>query len=326
MKRKIYIINLLLFIVSPIIFLSIMEIVTRLFWQYEVKGHHVGVILKGENRKVMHEGIIYRTNSKGIRYREIDDIRSYNKRVLALGDSFIWGDGLSEEELVTTKIEKMLQAKYPDAKVINAGISGHNTSDEFKQLVNLFPVYQPHHVILFFFTNDVLARDEIGKEGKVSAMSWRQNIKEYLRHKSKFFAFLYYQYKSKYIAKVGVPKALLPQDYFDLDESRRGWVAFKESLLKIQVYCKGNGATLQFVIIPTLTSLNENYPYMELHERVKNFATSQGVPVIDLFPVFARYSPAELWVDLENSHWNDKATSLAAEVIVENMEKENILN
>ena len=36
----------------------------------------------------------------------------------------------------------MLQAKFPDATVINAGISGHNTSDEFKQLVNLFPVYQ----------------------------------------------------------------------------------------------------------------------------------------------------------------------------------------
>ena len=124
----------------------------------------------------------------------------------------------------------MLQAKFPDATVINAGISGHNTSDEFKQLVNLFPVYQPNHVILVFFTNDVLARKEIGKEGKVFVISRRHKIKRILRRKSRFFAFLYYQYKLKYVAKVGVSKALLPQDYFNLDESSQdGYLSRRRS-------------------------------------------------------------------------------------------------
>ncbi|OGW42622.1 MAG: hypothetical protein A2132_01590 [Nitrospirae bacterium RBG_16_43_11] len=194
-------------------------------------------------------------------------------------------------------------------------------------IINLLMlITSPNHVILFFFTNDVLAREKVGKEGKVSTVSRRQDIKEYLRRKSRFFAFLYYQYKSKYVARVGVPKALLPPDYFNLDESKPGWAAFKDAFLKIRDYARENGSTFQLVIIPTLTSLNENYPYMELHEKVKSYAASHGVPVVDLFPVFASHSPAELWIDLENTHWNDKATSLAAEAIVWNMEKENILN
>ena len=110
MIRKKYIINIVLFIASPIIFLAIMEIVTRLFWQYDGKGHHVGVILKGENREVNHEGIIYRTNSKGIRYREIDDIRS-SKKVLALGDSLYGVMVFLKRSWLQLKVEKNAAGK-----------------------------------------------------------------------------------------------------------------------------------------------------------------------------------------------------------------------
>jgi lysophospholipase L1-like esterase len=316
--------NLLLSILAPIVFLGTLEIITRLIWHKEIRDHHVGIVFKVANSEIVIDGINYRTNSQAIRYREIEDKRSTNQIILALGDSFIWGDGLPEEALVTTKIERMLQTKFPGIMVINAGIPEYNTSDEYEQLVRLASIYQPDHVLLFFFTNDVLARKD-GEKGDRAALSWRQNIKEYLRSRSKFLAFLYYQYKTKYVARIGVPKYLLPPDYFSIDESKPGWKSFQRALLQIRNYCREHNITLQFVIIPTLTCLNDNYPYLELHNKVKEFVTKYEVPLIDLFGVLAPYPPADLWVNLENTHWNDKATSLAAEEIVKNFNKMNIL-
>jgi hypothetical protein len=101
-----------------------------------------------------------------------------------------------------------------------------------------------------------------------------------------------------------------------LDDSKPGWVGFKQAVLNIRDYCNEQGMGLHFIIIPTLTTLNENYPYTELHEEVRRFVIQSDIPLIDLFPVYAPYPPVDLWVSLENTHWNDKATSLAAEEIV----------
>jgi len=309
------VIKVILAIISPIVFFGFLEIATRAFWRYEVTDSHVGVVPEETNREFLHDHIIYKTNSHGIRYREIDPIAPTNRRILALGDSFVWGSGLPEETLVTTKIEKILESQLPGILVVNAGICGYNTEDEYEQLLRLAPIYQPDHVLLFFFTNDVLAKKEGGKR-RNKYMSWKQNLKEYLRHKSKFCALCYYLYKTRYAARIGVPRTLLPSDYFNLDQSKPGWVAFKKALLDVRDYCKENDISLQFIIIPTLTCLNANYPYAELHGKVKDFSASCGIPTVDLLPVFAPYEPAELWVNPENTHWNDTTTSIAAEAIV----------
>src|SRR5919198_3108900 len=98
--------NVCLSIGSLLVFLSVSEIGTRLLWHPKTENGHVGLILQGTDRRVVHEGVEYRTNSLGLRTREIDKGKPQGtRRILALGDSFLWGDGLSEGDLVTTKIE-----------------------------------------------------------------------------------------------------------------------------------------------------------------------------------------------------------------------------
>ncbi|KAB2834324.1 MAG: SGNH/GDSL hydrolase family protein [Candidatus Brocadia sp.] len=320
MRRYTIIINILLAVLSPIIFFGVLEIITRAVWHYKIEDTHTGLVLEGTNRQVQSEVITYKINSKGIRNREIEgkEIVSANKRILALGDSFVWGDGLNEDALITTKIERMLQLQYPGVVVINAGISTYNTEDEYKQLLRLSPIYHPNHILVFFFTNDVLAT-RTNAAGNRHDESRIQNLKEFLRKRSKFFAFLYHQYKTKYAVKIGVPQYLLPPDYFNLDDSKPGWITFKQSVLKIRDYCLNDFTTLQFIIIPTLTNLDENYPYKELHNKVKEFLNQSSIPFVDLFHTFAHYQPSELWVSPENCHWNNKATSIATEEIVKNL-------
>jgi lysophospholipase L1-like esterase len=311
--------NLLLSAFSLVLFFLCLEISTRLFWHGNTQGAHVGVILKGENRQIIHKGIQYKTNSLGLRNKEVQkDKPGGVKRILALGDSFVWGDGLSYDDLVTVKIEKALNNIYSHRiEVINGGISGFNTTDEFKQLKRLGLIYEPDLVVVFFFTNDVLEIiDKEGKKIKGNHASRVQNIKETLRKNSKFFAYLYYLYKNKYASKIGVPQFMLPTDYFNLNDSKPGWLAFKNGIRQMQNYVQQKDIEFIFIMIPTLTTLDKNYPYSELREKVTEFIKFNNIHFIDLFDTFAPYQPLDLWVSKENSHWNGQATTMAANKIM----------
>jgi hypothetical protein len=304
-------INVLVSLGSLLFFLSALELGTRLLWHPGPEAGHLGVILKGANRRLVYEGIEYRTNSLGLRNPEMDSGNVKGaKRILALGDSFLWGDGLPESELVTVKIENLLKAEGGNVDVINAGVSAYNTSDELRQLRRLTPLYSPAAVIVFFFTNDVLQEDPTR-----APVSWQQNAKEFLRHRSRFFSYLYYVYRDKLSSKIAAPKSLLPQDYFDLDDSKPGWVLFKSSALGIREYCIQHRSQLLFVLIPTLTNLNKNYPYSELRRAVTTYLEASGIQLLDLFDTFSPYRPSDLWVSLRNPHWNGRATTMAADRI-----------
>jgi len=109
MKLKPLIQNLLLMTGSIVVFFIVAEVITMLLWDYKPQGQHIGVVIKDENRRVVHEGIEYVTNSLGLRERELDRRPKAQKTILVLGDSFVWGDGLPVESLITSKLEKKVK-------------------------------------------------------------------------------------------------------------------------------------------------------------------------------------------------------------------------
>ena len=309
--------NLLLSFTSILIFSSLLEGATRLFWHPKFEKDHVGAIIQGANRQVIHEGIEYKTNSLGLRMtQELSPQKLANeKRILALGDSFVWGEGLPYEDLVTVKMEALLNRDYGEVLVINGGQSGFDTNDELERLKLLMPLCQPDIAIVFFYTNDV-----VGKDDKHS-FNLRQNIQESLRTYSKFLGFLYYLFKDKF----GIPTVFLPSDLFNLDDSKPGWIAFRKAAIEIQRECSQNNVQLLFVLIPTLTNLDANYPYAELRTKTNSFLKGIGIPVYDIFDLFAPYRASDLWISLKNTHWNGKGTALASVGIVDFVNTHNLL-
>jgi hypothetical protein len=315
--------NLLLSFISLILFILLAEGITRLLWN-PVKNEtdvRKGLILEGANRSVIYEGIEYKINSYGIRNRELSLEKDSNvTRIMALGDSFVWGDGLLNEDLVTVKLETTLKAKTgKDFEVFNTGIGGFNAQDEYEQLVRLYPIYKPDIVIQFFFTNDILATD-----GNNFITDWKVIYHMWLRKNSAFYSFLYYLIKSRINAEVSFPQLLLPQDYFNLNDKKPGWVNFKKYTGEIKKFCDSKEMRYYFILIPTLTNLDENYPYTEIKEKVTEFVNTLQVPFLSYFGLFSRYRPVDLWVSQSNTHWNGFATTLAAEELAEFLiKKEN---
>jgi uncharacterized protein YhhL (DUF1145 family) len=103
-------------------------------------------------------GSIRHTNSQGFHDRErtVERISS-GPRVLAVGDSFVMGAGVTYDESFTTLLEKALQARYPGAEVINFGVPGYQPDNYLSLLKSHGVQYRPDLVLLGFYLGNDLA-------------------------------------------------------------------------------------------------------------------------------------------------------------------------
>lgn len=93
-----------------------------------------------------------RISSKGFRDQDLPYARRPGTlRVLALGDSFTFGQGVEVRESWAKVLEASLG---PNAEVLNAGVSGWGTSQEMLWLEDEGFRYRPDVVVLGFYVND----------------------------------------------------------------------------------------------------------------------------------------------------------------------------
>jgi hypothetical protein len=95
-------------------------------------------------------------NSKSLRDIEHSIEKSnQTKRVLILGDSFVWGFGVETEQRFTDIVQREIKSIKNEVEVINAGVSGWSTDQELLWLEKYGLDYNPDLVILLFYQNDL---------------------------------------------------------------------------------------------------------------------------------------------------------------------------
>jgi len=123
------------------------------FWQYDA--------VYGWSHKPGQEGRFesfgfdtsVRINSHGFRGPELSFNGSpADRRIIVLGDSFVWGFGVEENQTFPHLLEQELPG---DTEVINLGVSGYSTDQELLVYRNIGRKYQPNLVVLVVATNDV---------------------------------------------------------------------------------------------------------------------------------------------------------------------------
>ncbi|MBF0609963.1 MAG: hypothetical protein G8345_06970 [Magnetococcales bacterium] len=77
-------------------------------------------------------------------------------RLLALGDSHVYGQGVADEDLMTTRLESLLQQANPSCRirVINLGVRGYSINQEAALIKNLAPRLAGQRVLFFPYLND----------------------------------------------------------------------------------------------------------------------------------------------------------------------------
>ncbi len=99
------------------------------------------------NTVAQHAGsrtVTIRTNSLGL--RDIEHDRAPRPTVLFLGDSFVWGYDVEQNERFT----ELLRDEFPRIRMINAGVNGYDTSQEYLLLRRIWNNYKPAVVVLVF--------------------------------------------------------------------------------------------------------------------------------------------------------------------------------
>jgi hypothetical protein len=102
-----------------------------------------------------------RVNNLGLRGEDVGEKTPGEIRVLALGDSMVYGQGMGAGDTLPAQIELALRAPLgasPAAdkiRVINGGVRAYNTRQELALLAEVWERVKPDITILFWFANDV---------------------------------------------------------------------------------------------------------------------------------------------------------------------------
>jgi len=92
-----------------------------------------------------------RTNPLGYRSQELRPDPAATRRVLVLGDSYVFGEGIQEAD----RFDTLLSARFPDWSFVNLGVMGYGTD---QQLIAARPMHQDlvagDLILLITYLND----------------------------------------------------------------------------------------------------------------------------------------------------------------------------
>jgi len=238
-----------------------------------------------------------RCNSRGLR----DSDKGYTKppgtrRILVLGDSFMWGYGVENNEMFST----VLQGLVPGSETINFGVNGYSTVQEFVRLETEGLRYEPDVTALVFVWNDLEDNFDDKQGGRPVAViqdnntlritnrpvkrRWKSPVQQWFRHHSHLFRFgeynlelLKYKLKGRQRAGALIPGIPAPGVAFAADSKQPknrikfsisdiyagpnreidlAWNAMRLLLSKIKQLATRDGGRLVVVYAASLESVN----------------------------------------------------------------------
>jgi len=160
------VVNLTLALAGTAVALGVLEIALRVLGIERASYHAIGgfTVYDPElgwrlapSRETVFKGAHFTVrvshNADGLRDRPYPREREPGRRrVLVLGDSFVWCWGVEQERCFTERLE----AALGDTDVINAGVPGYSTAQELLFYEREGRRYRPDLVLLVFVPNDVV--------------------------------------------------------------------------------------------------------------------------------------------------------------------------
>ncbi len=215
--------------------------------------------------------------------------RTRPHRILAIGDSFTWGDGYANiNDLWWRQLERELRRRgYPEVEVIAGAMPGMSTRDELELAKHLVPELRPDMVIFGYVSNDP-------EEGLVPYLETprRDNFETLLEHARAIFpnieAMLTDRHKRRALLRESGNANGFPYPERELRLLQgRNFERYRSTLAELHDYFAFNGVPVISVTLPQFPSRS----YFEPRYTPVRAAYAQAdVPFIDLLdPFVARY-------------------------------------
>ncbi|MSU21503.1 MAG: hypothetical protein EXS30_08910 [Pedosphaera sp.] len=259
-----------------------------------------------------------RINHQGLRDRERPYERpDQGKRVLVLGDSFVFGWGVESDQAVSAQLERQLSS----VEAINAGCSGWSTRQEWDFLRVEGIRYRPDLVLLFFCENDPAENDVKYQflDGSLRLQADTDGIKARLRRllvKNSALCALAYGAISPLLSRPTGPKVA------GKDNSQ--WQSEAELLRAMGEFCQAARTQLAIVYIPLKGPDRRPQPG-PYFARLSAVCARLKIPFLDLAPALLQSSStAPVYYRLDD-HWTAAGHRAAAEATVAFIRSQSLL-
>lgn len=252
--------------------------------------------------------IAYAINSFGFRGPEISQVRADGViRVACLGDSITFGEGVREGDCYPRRLEGILNKEGGGKRyeVLNCGVQGHGTIDEYVYYSTYVLTFQPSVVTVGFFLNDAMdgaetirRNEEWTKEWELTPLSRVSRISEIFerrrmaeRLQDEYFASIRASFKSK------------------------RWADSIRALGDLKRSVESSGGRLAVVIFPVLWGLDSNYPFENEHREIRQSLAERGIKALDLLDSLRGRECSSLWVHPTDQHPNALVQEIAASAL-----------
>ena len=295
---------------------------------------------------------IQRVNNMGLRGRETSVQKTPGtRRIALLGDSFIMGKGVEDEETAAAVLEHALRQDGHLVEVLNGGVDSYAPILSLLQLRTLFAALDLDLVVLNLDMSDLLqeqayrgraAYDKsgrlIGVDGRLDELGltrtqrWRNWINEHL-YFSRLFVYYIQHWAHRHqgvnvanVVGMANPAILAHTLASDTDSRDKQWQLLFSSILDIRNFCAERGINFILTTYPWGHQVNERewtpgrlafVPEGAVisdrsPQRVRDFAASSGIEFLDLFPAFRAYNgEAPLYYSFD-MHWTPAGHRLLA--------------
>jgi len=279
-----------------------------------------------------HGGIDYKINSHGMRGPEISRQKPPETlRILGLGDSFMFGQGVHDKDTFLRRLERRLNeddAIPQTVECLNTGVQGYNTRDQVVYFEHLWLKYEPDLVVIAFYLNDAYSDYTFLNHGQ--ALSIYDEAEGIYRY-SYLADFIHHRW-------VAWQQGRKVRDYYHQaffadaarfleqpGEMQVDWPACRDALSRAVQLAAERELPICLVIFPEFYGMQGEYPFVEIHELVASTAQRLGLPVLDLLSIYRGHADSELWVHPSDHHPNEIAHEMAADAIEEFLRASGLL-
>lgn len=82
------------------------------------------------------------------------------KEILLVGDSVVFGQGLSDEETIGSQLQNTLWETGVNYRVRNIGVPGYSSWNEYAAILDYLKKYQANVIVLIYFPNDITLNND----------------------------------------------------------------------------------------------------------------------------------------------------------------------
>jgi lysophospholipase L1-like esterase len=243
-------------------------------------------------------------------------------RIVALGDSFTWGDKIATSDSTwPAQLERDLRSAPGgrEVEVINLGQKGYTTVNEAESLRRLGWQFDPDIVVVQFYLNDILPSGpnfERGYSGWIFPRSWI--LPERYKTGPAGRSALLHVVESVLSGRRHGDRVAQAARWTEVYQ-RRGpeWAALAGAIEEMGEAAAERNIPIVLMLFPDFIPgmSAADLPFGAIHDQVVEVARAAGYSILDLTPHFLRANPdmRHWWATPYDTHPNAAAAALAAE-------------